>query len=283
MNSMKKIIISLLFATLMIAPSCVKRVTIPDDELALIFRDAFLTNAYVLDERVRFDTLQVYQPIFDKYGYTAEDVAYTVGSFSKRKSARLSDVVEQSIELLESGQAYYAHETMILDTIDDRALRSARKLFYSKELVEYYSLKDTTDLRIELDSLHPGKYDISFDYFIDSLDNNKGSYRIMSWAPLAGSNQKRGVVTGYLRKNSKNSYERTVKIDTMTGKYVIMLAETYEAKRKPHITFNDIRIEYTPPLDEAVEKFYKKKMNIRIFANDFFNIQQADSLELPTL
>ena len=81
--------------------SCARDKVIPDEELARIFRDAYLINAYVSDRGVKLDSLELYEPVFSRYGYTAEDVRYTIGNFSRRKSAKLSDVVEQSIRLLE--------------------------------------------------------------------------------------------------------------------------------------------------------------------------------------
>ncbi len=280
---MKKIVLSALLSLLLIAPACTKRTVIPDEELALIFRDAFLVNAYVLDKKIEFDTLQVYQPIFDYYGYSSEDVAYTVGSFSKRKSARLSDVVERSIKLLEQGGSHYVHETMILDSIDAIALRrSTRSILHIPE-VTYYELRDTTSLLIKLDSIPAGRYRIKFDYLVDSLDNNRSSYRTMSWAEFPGDKIKKGLSTSYLRKKTPNNFERVLDLDTMTHKLIIELAESYEVKRTPHVTFRNINIDYTPQLDEAVEKLYRSKLDIRIFANDFFNLQPTDSLELPSL
>lgn len=85
--------------------SCARDKVIPDEELARIFRDAYLINAYVSDRGVKLDSLELYEPVFSRYGYTAEDVRYTIGNFSRRKSAKLSDVVEQSIRLLEEESA----------------------------------------------------------------------------------------------------------------------------------------------------------------------------------
>ncbi len=260
---------------------------IPDEELALIFRDAFLANAYVFDMKVKFDTVQVYQPIFEKYGYTAEDVAYTVGSFSKRKSARLSDVVESSIELLEQGANVYKHETMILDTIRQIALRRAARTIYADSLVEYYSVADSASLEIVFDSLPAGKYTFKFDYFIDSLDNNRSSYRSLTWVQPGGegSKLKKGLSTSYLRKKVDASFTRTVTYDTLTHNVYWTLAESFEVKRKPHITFRDIAVDYTPHEEVAIEQFYREKLNVRVFANDFFAtpLLQTDSLELPAL
>lgn len=105
---------------------------IPDDELALIFHDAFLSNAFLQKQGVRPDSVNVYEPIFARYGYTTADVQYTIGNFSKRKSARLSDVVEQAIGLLEAEAGHYGREVAILDTIDNIARRTFRRTLLSE-------------------------------------------------------------------------------------------------------------------------------------------------------
>ncbi|MFI3333215.1 MAG: DUF4296 domain-containing protein [Rikenellaceae bacterium] len=283
---MKRVICSFIVALTLIFASCVKRTTIPDEELALIFRDAFLANAYIFSNDIVFDTLQVYQPIFDRYGYSAEDVAYTVGSFSKRKSARLSDVVERSIKMLEEGQKIYSHETMILDSIDLFAQRDSKRVILERELVEYHQQRDSVNILFELDSLQPGSYDISFEYLVDTLDNNRSSYRVMSWSEAPNSDVKRGVSSSFLRKNMIQRFTRNVEIDTLTHKFVIKLAESYEVKRSPHVTFRKFKVEYTPLVDESVERFYRKMLDVRIFADDFFwkpELQSTDSLVVSAL
>ena len=103
---MKNRILLLLLVVLLLPTACKRRTIIPDDELALIFHDAYLTNAYIEREHIEYDSLNLYAPIFAHYGYTTEDVQFTIGNFSKRKSARLSDVVEAAIDLLEAEGKY---------------------------------------------------------------------------------------------------------------------------------------------------------------------------------
>ena len=83
---------------------------------------------------MRPDSLNLYEPIFAKYGYTTADVQYTIGNFSKRKSARLSDVVEQAIKLLETEAEHLDREVSILDTIDNVARRTFRRTLYADSL-----------------------------------------------------------------------------------------------------------------------------------------------------
>ena len=96
---MKRLVLfALLIAALV--PGCKRHTIISDEELALIFHDAFLANSLLQNRDARRDSLLVYEPIFERYGYTTEDVRYTIGNFSKRKSARLGDVVELAIARL---------------------------------------------------------------------------------------------------------------------------------------------------------------------------------------
>lgn len=90
---------------------------------------------------MKIDSLELYEPVFSRYGYTAEDVRYTIGNFSRRKSAKLSDVVEQSIRLLEEESAYYKYEVGVLDTIDNVARRRFTRTVYSDSLIRVTRIK----------------------------------------------------------------------------------------------------------------------------------------------
>lgn len=111
-------------ALVVLFAACARHKIIPDDKLAQIFHDAFLTNAYIGNGNVRTDSLRIYEPIFARYGYTTDDVHYTIGNFSKRKSARLGDIVERAIEMLEREGKFYNREVAVLDTIDNVARRT---------------------------------------------------------------------------------------------------------------------------------------------------------------
>lgn len=170
---MKRIVrISLCMFLLVLAGACARHKIIPDRKLAQIFHDAFLANAYIGSEQVDIDSLNIYEPIFAGYGYTTEDVYYTIGNFSKRKSARLGDVVELAIEMLEAEGKYYNREVAVLDTIDNVARRSFTRTVYADSLIRVGSLRDTARLRFSVD-VRPGEYNLSLKYLVDSLDRNE--------------------------------------------------------------------------------------------------------------
>ena len=185
---------------------------IPDEQLALIFHDAFLSNAYMQHRGMRPDSLNLYEPIFAKYGYTTADVQYTIGNFSKRKSARLSDVVEQAIKLLETEAEHLDREVSILDTIDNVARRTFRRTLYADSLVRVTRLRDTARLRFVFDSIRPGDYTIAFDYLIDSLDENT-QLRASVWFERA-DDRRVNVSPTYLTRRRAAEYRREMKADT---------------------------------------------------------------------
>ncbi len=130
-------------AFVLLLSACARHKIIPDDTLAQIFHDAFLTNAYIGSEGVKTDSLRIYEPIFARYGYTTDDVHYTIGNFSKRKSARLGDVVERAIEMLEREGKIYNQEVAVLDTIDNVARRTFTRTVLADSLIRVGSLRDT--------------------------------------------------------------------------------------------------------------------------------------------
>ena len=269
---------------------------IPDEQLALIFHDAFLSNAYMQHRGMRPDSLNLYEPIFAKYGYTTADVQYTIGNFSKRKSARLSDVVEQAIKLLETEAEHLDREVSILDTIDNVARRTFRRTLYADSLVRVTRLRDTARLRFVFDSIRPGDYTIAFDYLIDSLDENT-QLRASVWFERA-DDRRVNVSPTYLTRRRAAEYRREMKADTSMRRLVLDLYEIRSPKpKRPHMTVRNLRVVYTteiytlslhnalpisPDAAEAVDSLFLRQLNIKIFADDFCNpLPAPDRVALP--
>ncbi len=259
---------------------CKRHTIIPDEELAQIFHDAFLINSYLEKSNAKRDSLLIYEPLFARYGYTTEDVRYTIGNFSKRKSARLGDVVELAIERLENEGTLLNKMVADLDTVNNVAVRTSRRTIYSDTLIRATRLKDTTKLRITLDSIRPGSYQIFTRYEIDSLDENR-SLRAQLWMERHDSSRT-GLYTIQLRRRSEEDFNRMLMADSSIRRIVInfWLPLNKQVKR-PHITLRDLKIDYLLPTAEAVDSLYERQLNIRIFAHDFLQFLQADSLALP--
>lgn len=271
---------ALLAAMILSLGGCKQHTIIPDDELALIFHDAFLANSLLNKNNAKKDSLLIYEPIFERYGYTTEDVRYTIGNFSKRKSARLGDVVEESIRLLEAEGLRLNKAVAALDTVNNVALRHSRRTIYRDSLRRATRLKDTANLRITLDSLRPGTYTIKTRYEVDSLDENR-SLRVQLWMEREDSSRV-GQYTVQLRRRSEEKFERTVTADSSIRRLVVNFWNPLRGQAKrPHITLRETCVEFQLPQEEAVDSLYEQQLNIRIFANDFLRTIEADSLALP--
>ncbi|HJC16806.1 DUF4296 domain-containing protein [uncultured Alistipes sp.] len=252
----------------LMAGACVRHKIISDEELAHIFHDAFLTNAYVSTERLSLDSLNIYEPIFARYGYTTEDVQYTIGNFSKRKSARLGDVVEEAIRMLEEEGLRYEHEVAVLDTIDNVARRTFTRTVLADSLVRVRSLRDTARLHIRLDSLLPGEYNLTVNYLVDSLDRNPG-LRGSAWL-IRTDGSRTSSYTFTMRRNKEERFTRRYTADSTTRELHLNLFLPREGAKRPSVTLRDLEIRYTPPTRQAVESLYLRQLDIRIFADEFF-------------
>ncbi len=275
---MKRLLLYLL-ATLLFAPACRQHKIIPDSELAQIFRDIFLTNAYIQEQRPRVDSLMIYEPVFASYGYTAEDVQYTIGNFSKRKSARLGDVVERAIDLLEEEGLQLEHEVAILDTVDNVARRLTRRTLFADSVVHVRALKDTARLRLTVPVTEPGDYTVSLDYLIDSADRNN-PLRAAVWLEGEQEGVRRQPRSMALARYRTEHFEQSLSADTSIRRFVVSFwnIEGRRKRQRPDIRLSDIRITLTLPADRARDSLYRQQLNLHIFADDFLASAQTDSL-----
>ena len=275
-----------------LAIACARHKIIPDDTLAKIFHDAFLTNAYLDQEGIETDTLNFYEPIFEKYGYTIEDVRFTIGNFSKRKSARLGDVVEVAIDMLEKQGKFYEKEVAVLDTIDNTAQRLFTRTIYTDSLVRIKNLKDSTKRIIVIDDLRPGEYKVAFDYKIDSLDDNI-MRKTGVWFEREDST-KLNTQQITLRKTAAiDQIARTLTFEEGAVRMVIDLyqvgkpsdkARSKKKKKHTGLTVTNLRVIHIPTVKDAVDSLYAKQLVIKIFADEFLSLFDAqDSLASGTV
>ncbi len=257
--------------------ACSHHTIIPDDELALIFHDAFLANAYLGGRNPTADSLNVYEPIFARYGYTTQDVQYTIGNFSKRKSARLGIVVERAITMLDAEGKDYSREVAILDTIDNVALRTARRTVRADSLIRVRSLADTSQLRFAFDVV-PGAYDVQLTYLVDSLDRNTADApRSRMWLESADGTQSQNYNI-ILRRRSEGYISHRFKADSGHRRLRIEFYSFTGRPQTPSVTVRNFKVEHTPEKAEAVDLLYERQLDLRIFADEFFRAAQKDSL-----
>ena len=238
---------------------------IPDGDLVKIFHDSFLANAYITECRITEDSLLLYEPILSRYGYTVEDMQYTVQTIASRKSSRLSDLVGEASQLLEDEYKSHSYKLRVLDTIDNIAKRKYTRVMYSDSLIRVRRLSDTTKLHISIDDIIPGEYTIEFEYLIDSTDENRNS-RVEAYLKLKdGSSSMRH--TFMLSRYHEAKYTRKFTADTShTELHINMFYHpgTEEAK-KPAIKIMNFKITRVIPILQAVDSLYWEQIGAQMF------------------
>lgn len=251
----------------LLAGACSRHKIIPDRQLAEIFHDAFLTNAYVGTQGIRLDSLNLYEPIFSQYGYTTADVQYTIGNFSKRKSARLGDIVERAIGMLEKEGLHYNREVAVLDTVDNVARRAFTRVVHRDSLIRVRSLRDTAKLRISLGDLQPGEYGVNLKYLVDSLDRNPG-LKGAAWMTRRDS-LRSSYYSFFLRRDRTETFTRRFTVDSTIAEIHLDFAVFRDRPQRPSVTLRDVVIEHVPATQTAVDSLYLRQLPPRIFADEF--------------
>lgn len=238
----------LLLSIVIVLAACHKPREIPDDKLIAIVGELFLSNAAwttgVMPDSLRRDTVDLYGPVFKRYGYRPEDFTYTIRTLSKRKSIRLTDLIDRSIEHLEKqGEGIFARVTA-QDTLEQIAARLFRKEVYTDSLRRLSRISDPEDKPDISLPLEEGRYEVSFVYLIDTADKNPYVQYMQYVTDTAGRRSQytyRSFPKGHPRRE-------TISLDiTDTLRYktldIILAYSGSKNKEKPHISIDSLRVE----------------------------------------
>ena len=268
--------------TLLSSVSCQSQREIPDEDLIKIFHDAYLANAYMGECGINEDSLYLYAPIFERYGYTVEDMQHTLKTFSKRKSALLSDLMVRVSEQLERESKLESRKIVVLDTIDNVARRKYTRTVYEDTLIRVKRLRDTNDLRIKIGDLTTGDYTITFDYFIDTLDENRNS-RVLVYA-MKGDTLETLRHSMMLSRYREASYTRKLSIDSAHTEIFIDMYyhPANEESKLPDIKIRNLKVVRVLPTEISVDSLYQKQLGIRLFNYETMMGFTADTIKIES-
>lgn len=273
--------LSLLLAVIA-SVGCNKPRVIPDEVLSDIFRDAMLINAYYnVKSDQSPDSLNIYEPVFARYGYTAEDVQYTVDNISRRKNARLGDVAERMISSLDERMQYLNRESAKLDTIENIAFRRYTRALLGDTTIVAKTAADSTKLRLYLYNIHPGYYRFTSLYSLDSLDKSAGRrYRIYFERE---DSTRREFSEGSLMRRAETQINQNHLLIDSEDDIARLVIDFYhfdddmEKKKRtvPKITIHDIRVDYTPPAEYCMKRMLDEQTQMRIFSDTLIHTIEA--------
>lgn len=97
----------ILISGLFTAQSCRDRDLIPEDVMSQIYYDIYMTDEAVNSNsryRRMVDTLRIYEPVFNRYGYTTDDYIRSVNTYLERPD-KFVKVFEKTKTMLEKREA----------------------------------------------------------------------------------------------------------------------------------------------------------------------------------
>ena len=282
---MKRTLSALLLFGALLMMACNKPKEVPDKILGSIFHDAMLVNAYLTyNPEFKIDSLNIYEPIFARYGYTTEDVHYTINNFSRRKSIRLSDVAEYMITLLDEESKSLRERVARQDTIDNVAYRRFKRVLYSDKDVVVDRDADSSHLRITVPVLEPGYYIVKGSYTLDSLDREPSRRMRIYFEREDESEQELLNGTLLRRKEAIFDQEYTVGLnDSVTTSLVVDLFHySREPKRRkmPRMVIHNIEISHTPHTEQGVDMLFNEQSYMRIFSDSLIRAIEAQAKQV---
>ena len=259
---------------------------IPDGELKAIISESVFTDSYLGNVRENYmrDTVTYLEPILKKYGYTVEDMRYTIRKLSLRKSSVLPVIIQEIADEFESQRKIYQYKSDISKKWDDWALDFSKKILFL-DSAEVTTLKELEKLRVTIPMNRSGDYDVYLKYKIDTLDKNRNHllyYNIFD--SVRPYNNFNGSI--WLLKDSRihtSKTKQTVdawKYNTLTVDFVYFGRN--QTKEKPYVTVDTMRIVYYPPIEEARRKFIEHWFYFKLKPDKFviYESKQKDSSQL---
>lgn len=249
---------------------------IPDKELGEIFHDAMLVNAYIQHHRHDTrDSMNIYEPILDRYGYTKEDMHYTLNKISRQKSASLGKVADYMINTLTAESDKLIVDVAKLDTIENVARRRYARVLLCDTAIVAKSEADTALLQIKIPHADKGSYRIEASYTLDKEDKGIGRRYVVNW--MQGDERVREIASSSIIRGHKGKIAMDAWITDRDSLADCMLIDFTHFNLKKNrttstpLTIHEIKVVHTPPTDECLERLFSEQSHLRIFADTMIN------------
>lgn len=255
-------------AALLTLASCKGYKQIPDDTLADIFRDMYLQNAYIEQHplNMSLDSVDVYAPLIERYGYTEEDFKRTIMDATRRKSFRLTDIVDVAIAKLEAQDEALRRRVWVTERIDSMAKAVSTKEIYRRDsAIKFRSMADSAlmTLRVPIDR-GAGAVSVSYYYLLDSLDGNKYPYNRHKLLSADGET----LVSSSFRmtRDRRTKYETMLQADGRLAELEITFGNYPEKPKRIMLTIDSIVVTHYPTIEEA-RKILSYEYSYRLMIN----------------
>lgn len=281
------------FMALLFCSSCGKRPkTIPVQEFKEIFIKASIADSYLnLNTGIyKRDTLRFFEPILNSYGYTIEDLEYTIQKHALRKSDVISVIMDMASQDISAMMDKYNEAAESNLNWMKLAKSSLRDTILIVDSVRIKTFKDIDSAVYSLKNLVDGEYVIKYKYYIDSLDKNISHNMIITMLDTA-TNASMGTMKNslWLNKYGDINKKREAKVTRIIknnnyNRMDIKLINIGSDKSKfktPHVYIDSVLVIYEPPADYAKRKLLRNKLyGNNSIINKYLKIDEKDSVAL---
>lgn len=239
--------------------------TIPDDTLGDIFRDIYMINAYTPEvPRLDYDSVDIYLPVLQKYGYDTDDFINTLADFSKRKSAKLSSIVDDAIKKLDRSADSLSRKVNTLNYIDSVAWAAAKTEVYRDSLIEIRGKADSAAMMLKLPA-DEGRYGITYYYTLDSLDENRN----LNNRHYIRDSMNRSLATSTLRlrPGERTLYTTTLESPAQADSLELIFGNYPADPKRMHLTIDSLVIDHYPTREVALERMLRTYIDFTIRIN----------------
>lgn len=171
-----------LFATLIISfiVSCSSRDEIPSDVLEDIFEETALTTSAINSTNIVRDSIKnmnYYSPILEKYGYTVDDLEYTIDKMVARKSNILTQILRNAKEDIKNKYEAMEYLYLMHQNIDRLIMAyHVDTLYKFKTNYKLENNKNIDSSQLYLPLNGDGKYILKVYYTAKKLSKYKNYY-----------------------------------------------------------------------------------------------------------
>jgi len=257
-----RIITGLLIGMILLG-GCSRRRVIPDNKLVKILKEIYLDNAYASQYNLKADSLDVYTPILKKYGYRPRDLNYTFNEYSKRKSSRISNIIETTVTELEKELQWFTRRVAVLDTINLIARERFKTVVYTDSLIAARKIADTAKLRIKLPAT-AGMYHIRYGYLIDSADRNTNLRTTHALLDSSGHQLTSSVNWMQKRQSEHQAYTLELNATSSACRLEVRFGNYGKEMTTPHMRIDSLVITHYLPLEQALDSLRRHLYEYRL-------------------
>jgi len=234
---------------------------IPDQDMEGIIHDIFLVNAYVGQYqmgKIGTDSVDIYEPILEKYGYDAEDFRYSMERMTLKKSSRLAELIDKATADIKAENDFYEARARIAERVDTLIGDFYRDTVLQR--VEPFWVRNPRDrdsLRI-LTAAEAGKYRVKYGYLIDSTD--KSSYLSMRYNLKDSTgrniyNNSRGLTRDTVRRDMDVTFDANERACSLE----LILAHYSDNIKNIGIRIDSLFVLHEPPLDSTRTRYWRDR------------------------